>query len=181
MARTPANARVQALRQVHRVCDADDGEARALAPRPLKQVVQHGLLGVWGWECVGWVGWGLGGWGELAARDCDSHVPMRTGSAAELREQLPATCLSSVPWGACIAPPAGYSWRHLPAIPPTHPSIQIYTNTHTTHITAKVHQQTCVLLMSKSISSTSTMVGRREVPARLPPPPNISSSASAAF
>ena len=41
----PADAWVQALGQVHRVCDADDGQAGALAPRPVKQVVQHGLRG----------------------------------------------------------------------------------------------------------------------------------------
>ena len=41
----PADAGVQALGQVHGVCDADDGEAGALAAWPLKQVVQHRLQG----------------------------------------------------------------------------------------------------------------------------------------
>lgn len=41
----PADAGVQALGQVHCVGHSNDGEAGALAARPLKQVVQHGLGG----------------------------------------------------------------------------------------------------------------------------------------
>lgn len=53
---SPADARVQALGQVHGVGHANDAQPGALAPWPVKQVVQHRLRGRVG----GWVKW-LGG------------------------------------------------------------------------------------------------------------------------